>query len=251
MGVIYNPFSLEKKTILITGASSGIGKACAIEVGKLGASVVICGRDKERLILTRDAIGSEKCIVFEGDLNEKDTLARIISETPVLDGVVFSAGKGLTLPLQFASREKFDDIFNINLFAPTELLRLLVKNKKFNKNSSVVIIGSVGGTRRYTVGNAIYGASKAALESFMHYAAIEYAPKKIRVNIVCPGMVHTPMTKAGHITQEQLDADVQQYLLKRYGEPSDVAHGVVYLLSDAASWVTGSSLVIDGGYTAK
>lgn len=247
----YNPFSLEGKTILVTGASSGIGQACAIEASKLGAKVIVCGRNKERLEQTLDLLEGEGNIAFEGDLLEQETIEKLAKDTPALDGVVLSAGKGLTLPFQFCTRDKFDDIFNINFFSPVELLRLLAKRKKLNQKSSVVFIVSIGGTHKFSVGNSIYGCSKASLDSMVHFTAMELASKRIRVNGICPGMVNTPLIQRGTLTEEQLKADMESYPLKRYGEPEDIAHGAAYLLSDASSWVTGTSIVIDGGVTAK
>ena len=251
MGINYNPFSLEGRTILVTGASSGIGQASAIEASKLGANVIVCGRNEERLKQTLDMLEGENITSFEGDLLEQDVVERLVKEVPVLDGVVLSAGKGLTLPFPFCTREKFDDIFNINFFSPMELLRLLVKKKKLNQNCSVVIIVSIGGTHIHSVGNSIYGASKSALQSMVNFTAMELAPKKIRVNGICPGMVNTPLIRRGTLTEEQFQADMERYPLKRYGEPQDIAFGAIYLLSDASSWVTGTSLIIDGGVTAK
>lgn len=247
----YNPFTLEGKIILVTGASSGIGKASAIEVSKLGAKVIVCGRDHERLTQTLQSLEGTGHIAFEGDLLEQETIDRLVKDVPALDGVVFSAGKGLTMPFQFCDREKFDEVFDINFFSPMELLRQLFKKKKINKGASVVMIASIAGTGRRSVGNAVYGSAKAALQTMVRYTALELAPKKIRVNGVCPGMVNTPFIHSGALTEEQLETDKASYPLKRYGEPEDIAHGVAYLLSDASSWVTGTSLVIDGGITAK
>ena len=247
----YNPFSLGGKTILVTGASSGIGQASAIEASKLGANVIVCGRNKERLEQTLVLLEGDNNSIFEGDLLEQDVVERLVKETPNLDGVVLSAGRGLTLPFPFCTREKFDEIFNINFFSPVELLRLLVKKKKLNQNCSIVIIVSIGGTHIHSVGNSVYGASKSALQSMVNFTAMELAPKKIRVNGICPGMVNTPLIRRGTLTEEQFQADMERYPLKRYGEPQDIAYGAIYLLSDASSWVTGTSLVIDGGVTAK
>lgn len=247
----YNPFSLKDKIILITGASSGIGRACAVEASKLGANIIVCGRNRERLDKTKALLDGGNHIIFEGDLLEQETIERLVKEVPTLDGVVLSAGKGLTMPYQFCTRELFDDIYNINFFSPVELLRLLVKMKKLNKDSSVVMIVSTGGIGRFSVGNSVYGTAKAALQSMVRFAAIELAPRKIRVNGICPGMVNTPLIHSGSLTEEQLKMDMATYPLKRYGEPEDIAHGAAYLLSDASSWVTGTSLTIDGGITAR
>lgn len=251
MGIAYNPFSLEGKTILVTGASSGIGQASAIEASKLGATVIVCGRNKERIEQTLSLMEGANNSCFEGDLLEQEVVERLVKETPNLDGVILSAGRGLTLPFPFCTREKFDEIFNINFFSPVELLRLLTKKKKLNQNCSVVIIVSIGGTHIHSVGNSIYGASKSALQSMVNFTAMELAPKKIRVNGICPGMVNTPLIRRGTLTEEQFQADMEKYPLKRYGEPQDIAYGAIYLLSDASSWVTGTSLIIDGGVTAK
>ena len=251
MGVAYNPFSLEGKTILVTGASSGIGRQTAIECSKMGAKVIVCGRNQERLNETLSSLEGEGHVPFTGDLLDENIIKQLVQEIPNIDGAVLAAGRGLTLPVLFSTREKFDEIFNINFFSNVELMRLLAKKKKINAQGSVVFIVSIGGTRRYSPGNAIYGTAKAALQSMVHFAAVELASKKIRVNGICPGMVETPLIGKGTISQEQMNADIEKYPLKRYGKPEDVALGAVYLLSEASSWVTGHSLVIDGGITAK
>ena len=166
-----------------------------------------------------------------------------------MDGVVLCAGRAMTSPFKFNTRDKYDEVFNINYFAPVELLRMLLKKKKVNNNASVVFVSSIGGVMGYSVGNSIYGATKASIHSTMKFCAVELAPKGIRVNSVNPGMVNTPLIGGGSISDEQYKADMERYPLKRYGEPEDVANGIIYLLSDASSWVTGHALVIDGGIT--
>ena len=127
----------------------------------------------------------------------------------------------------------------------------MAKKRKLNANSSVVIIVSIGGTKSFGPGNTVYGTAKAALDSLIHFAAIELSNKKIRVNGVSPGMTDTPLIHGDAITQEQLNANMAEYPLKRYGKPEEIAKGVLFLLSDAASWITGHTLVIDGGFSAK
>ena len=244
----YNPFTLKGKTILVTGASSGIGQATAIECAQMGAEVVITGRDTERLQATADLVGTPK-ILIAADLTNQEDVERLVAALPPLDGAVLCAGNSTTLPLQFGSREKFDEMFNVNFFAPVELLRLMYKKKVLQKGASVVLIASIGGTHSFMPGNGVYGASKAALNSLMKYAAREYASRKIRVNSICPGMVDTPLIHRGTITEEQLAEDAKRYPLGRYGKPDDIANGAVYLLSDASSWLTGHDLVIDGGFS--
>ena len=245
----YNPFSLAGKTILVTGASSGLGQATAIACARMGASLVITGRNADRLQETFDQMGSSSATQILADLTDKEDLERLLAALPHLDGAVLCTGNSTTLPLQFGSREKFDEMFEVNFFAPVELLRLMYKKKVLNKGASVVLIASIGGTHSFMPGNGVYGASKAALNSVMKYAAREYASRKVRVNSICPGMVDTPLIHRGTITEEQLAEDAKRYPLGRYGHPEDIANGALYLLSDASSWLTGHDLVIDGGFS--
>jgi Dehydrogenases with different specificities (related to short-chain alcohol dehydrogenases) len=251
MQMEFNPFSLAGKTILVTGASSGIGQTTAIVCSQMGATVVITGRDEERLQATFDqlAAAQEEHVKLLADLTIPDEVDRLVASLPPLDGVVLCAGNSTTLPLQFGSREKFDEMFDVNFFAPVELLRLMYKKKVLQKGASVVLIASIGGTHSFMPGNGVYGASKAALNSVMKYAAREYASRKVRVNSICPGMVDTPLIHRGTITEDQLAEDAKRYPLGRYGRPEDIANGAVYLLSDASSWLTGHDLVIDGGFS--
>lgn len=247
-----NPFSLEGKTILITGASSGIGQGCALMAAQMGAKVIVCGRNEERLKETISQMQGEGHSTFAGELTDQSVIEKLVAEIPSLNGVVFSAGISMTAPFTFSTREKFNKVFDVNFFSPIEILRLLVKKKKLANEASVVFISSVGGNFGFSVGNGIYGASKAALNSMSRLCSLELAPKKIRVNSICPGMVATPLVEgfSENITQEDIQKDMDFYPLKRYGKPEDIAGGVVYLLSDAASWVTGQAICIDGGITA-
>lgn len=246
----YNPFSLKEKIILVTGASSGIGKATALECAKLGANLIITGRDEGRLTETMEALDvsyGQKHKLVVADLLMAEHVEILIEIASKVDGLVLCSGKGLTLPFQFSTREKFDDIFETNFYTPVELMRLLYKEKRLNKGASIVLLVSLGGTEVFSGGNSIYGASKAALNSIMKFCAKEFAPRKVRVNSICPGMVDTPLIHRGTVSEEQLREDMQRYPLKRYGRPEEVAYGVVYLLSDASAWVTGISMILDGG----
>lgn len=244
-----NPFSLEGKTILVTGASSGIGRETALSCARMGANVVITGRNAERLKETFDQLETSNKTQFLADMTVNEDVESLVASLPPLDGAVLCAGNSITLPLQFGTREKFDDMFDVNFFAPMELLRLIYKKKLLQKGASVVLIASIGGTHSFMPGNGVYGASKAALNSVMKYAAREYASRKVRVNSICPGMVDTPLIHRGAITEEQLAEDAKRYPLGRYGRPEDIANGALYLLSDASSWLTGHDLVIDGGFS--
>ena len=245
----FNPFSLQNRTILVTGASSGIGRATAIECSMMGAHVIITGRNQVRIDEVKHELNGTGHLGVIADLTQEDQLMNLVDQLPIVDGVVLCAGQGTVVPFKMADRKKINPIFEINYFAPVELLRLLIKKKKLANESSVVFVSSIGGVNSITIGNSIYGASKAAFNSAMRFCALELAPKKIRVNSVCPGMVNTSLIKGGAVSDEQHQADMLKYPLKRYGEPEDIAHGIVYLLSAASSWVTGHSLVIDGGYT--
>lgn len=245
----FNPFSLAGKTILVTGASSGIGRETAVRCSRMGADLVVTARDAGRLQQTCSQLESPVKAQLIADLTCPEDVERLVAALPPLDGAALCAGNSTTLPLQFGSREKFDEMFDVNFFAPVELLRLLYKKKVLQKGASVVLIASIGGTHSFMPGNGVYGASKAALNSVMKYAAREYASRKVRVNSICPGMVDTPLIHRGTITEEQLAEDAKKYPLGRYGRPEDVANGALYLLSDASSWLTGHDLVIDGGFS--
>ena len=163
MDTCYNPFSLEGKTILVTGASSGIGQETAIQCSKMGAKVTITARNEERLRETLSHMEGDGHQVLIADLTRQEDMNQIVEETNGLDGIVLCAGKGETSPFLFSTRAKFDPIFEVNFFAPVELLRLLVKKKKVAKDSSIVFVSSIGGNYSFNMGNGIYGASKAAI----------------------------------------------------------------------------------------
>ncbi len=247
MGMSANPFALTDKTILITGAASGIGRATAIECAKLGAKCVITGRRADALQEVYDELEGDGHQQILAELTSEEDLAKLVSEVPSLNGLVLCAGKGLMLPFSFCTCEKYKDLFEINFFSSIDLLRRLVKAKKVAKGASVVGVSSIGGRRKFNVGHSIYGATKAALSATLKVCATELAAKKIRVNTVAPGMTNTKLINRGETSSEQRLANIATYPLKRYGEPEDIAYGIIYLLSDASSWVTGHELVIDGG----
>jgi len=245
----YNPFSLEGKKILVTGASSGIGRATAVECSRMGASVFATGRDRARLEETISSLDGEGHGSAVADLTVDDQMKALVdalSSWGALDGVVLAAGIANVRPVKMTGSAQMASIFEVNVFSQAELLKTLLGAKALAEGASVVAISSVSSGGEISLGHAAYGSSKAALQTFMKYAALELGPK-VRVNTICPGMVDTPLIHKGTFTPEQLEADSLHYPLKRYGRPEDVALGAVYLLSDAASWITGHSLVIDGG----
>lgn len=247
----YNPFSLINKTILVTGASSGIGKATAIECSKMGAKVIITARNEEKLKETLSLLEGDGHQMIIADLSNTDEIDNLVSQLPEINGLVNNAGKTITLPCNFITEEKLADIVSVNMTAPILLFSKLLKKKKLIKGSSVVFTSSINGIKTGSVGSSMYCATKGALSGFVKTAAIEYATKQIRVNCVCPGMINTNILEFGVVTEEQLVEDAKKYPLGRYGKPEEVAWAMIYLLSDASSFVTGSNLVIDGGYTIQ
>jgi len=247
---MYNPFSLENKTILVTGASSGIGRAIAIECSKMGAKIIVTGRNEQRLQETFSQLEGEEHSIIVADLNSEEDRKDLIEQSPNLDGLVNCAGLTKTLPFQFITAEALESVMNVNFTAPTLISAQLVKKKKLTKGSSIVFISSISGV--FVGGSpagSLYSASKGAVNGMTRNMAIDLADKNIRVNCVNPGMIDTAIFDEGIITSEQLEEDKKRYPLKRYGKPEEVAYAVIYLLSDASQWVTGSNLLIDGGYT--
>lgn len=245
----YNPFRLDGKSILVTGASSGIGRAIAIECSRMGASLIITGRNREQLNDTMLALNGNGHRMMAADLLKKEDIFTLVEDLPELDGIVHSAGIVKTLPFQFINYEDLSSVMETNLMAPAILSQLILKSRKLRKEASIVFISSISGTYCAIPGNSIYSASKGAVSGLARNMALELAPKKIRVNCVVPGMIETNLMKEGKITPDQIEEDVKRYPLKRYGKPEEVAYAVVYLLSDASRWVTGTNMLIDGGYT--
>lgn len=246
---MYNPFSLKNKIILVTGASSGIGKAIAVESSKMGARLIITGRDKIRLDETFNLLEGGGHQMHIGDLKNETDIDKLIEVLPKIDGCVNNAGVGNPLLIQFINQKVLGDTLDINTIAPILITQKIVKQKKIEKEGSIVFISSVSGVFCSSIGGGLYSMSKGAINGFAKGAALDLASKKIRVNTVCPGMVDTNIFSEGTLSEEQLEIDKKRYPLGRYGKPEEVAHAVIYLLSDASKWVTGSNLLIDGGYT--
>lgn len=247
----YDPFALEGKTILITGASSGIGRATAIECSKLGARCVITGRNAERLQETFEMLEGSNHVQIITDLTNVESMEQLVAEVPQLDGLVNNAGIGYNKPMAFIKQSDLDAMFDTNTFAPVMLTKLIAKKKKLNKGASIVFTSSIAAMRE-TMGNAVYSMTKAAIASFARTCALELGEKGIRVNSVHPGMVETKLIHDGAVSEDDLQNDMQNnYPLKRYGRPEEIAWTIVYLLSDATAWVTGSQFVIDGGFHLK
>lgn len=249
---MYNPFSLEGKTVLVTGASSGIGRGIAVECAKMGAKVVISGRNRERLQKTFSQLEGEGHIQITADLSVQEDIERLADELPALNGFVNSAGIPKICPVKRIDRQTLEEIMNVNTFGPILLTSQILRKKKLQKKSSIVLIASISGVCMANTGEGPYAATKAALAGYAKTAAFELATQGIRVNTICPGLVPTDILTLSNemFSEDQLKETMYgRYPLKRVGTPEDIANGAIYLLSDASSWVTGINLVIDGGYT--
>lgn len=245
---MYNPYSLEGKTILITGASSGIGRRTAIECSKMGATLVITGRNQERLNETLASLEGEGHLTFAGDLTEDTAMEALMEQLPPLNGVFFCAGVTDTTPAKFIDEDKIERVFSINIKSPMLLTKWLVKKKKIQAGASLVYMSSYG-AEVVTPGLGIYAASKGAVNSFMRTIATELSARKVRANSIMAMMVQTELIETlGSLSKEDIEKDEAKYPLG-YGKPEDIAFAVIYLLSDASKWVTGSIIKMDGGST--
>lgn len=248
--MINKNFLLEKKTILITGASSGIGACTAIECSKVGAKVIITGRNKDRLKETFDQLVGDENIMIPFDLCDQNKILDFCSLLPALDGINFCAGISRISPLKFIKKTDIDDIFSTNITSNMIIIQTLLKQKKILSNASIVFISSVY-SHYANMGDSVYAASKGAVNSFIKVAALELSTRKIRVNAIEPGFIPTQIIKdRSQFSNEQLEDDLKNYPLG-IGEPIDIANGVIFLLSDASKWITGSNMIIDGGLSVR
>lgn len=242
----FNPFTLEGKTILVTGASSGIGRGIAIACSKMGGTVVLNGRNEGRLKETLTQMDGNAHRIVTADLSCMSQLSDMVASLPQLDGIVHCAGIGQRVLCKQMKEEDLDVMMGTNFKAPVMLQTEILKQKKLNKGASIVFIASIA-SESPSVGNSIYCASKGAVISYANCLALELAPRLIRVNCIQPAMVWTDLIFKGGLTEEDLKEDEKKYPLKRYGTPEDIANLAIYMLSDAASWMTGSCVKLTGG----
>jgi len=246
-----NPFSLEGKTVLITGAASGIGRATAIQCANMGAKVILVDLNEKGLQETKELISHNDTEYRVLDLTNLDKLIEMVASLPKLDGVASNAGIVLSLLAKFSEASDMERIFKINTFSHINLIQQLISQKKLNKGASIVFTSSMSGVYCGLAGGSLYGATKSALLGYTKALAIELAPRGIRVNTIHPGMIETPLTSGTALSKELLEEDAKNYPLGRYGKPEEIAYSIVYLLSDATVWMTGTQLLIDGGYSVK
>jgi len=241
---------LNGKHILVTGASSGIGRQAAIDVSILGAKLTITGRNLTELKNTQAQLAGNNHCIIETDLTKAKQIKKLSTELKELDGIVHCAGIVKPIPVKFIKEQQIDEVFAINFKSVVLLNAELLQQKKINNAASIVLISTVSTLYPY-FGGAIYIASKAALEGYCKTLALELSPKKIRVNILQPALVKTA------IYQSTIDTAFSEEEMKKYekqyplgiGETEDVSNAVCYLLSEKSKWITGTCIPMDGGLT--
>ena len=243
-------FDLSEKHILITGGSSGIGRSTSVLCSKLNATITIIGRNELRLNETLSSLNGGGHNAISCDLTNSEAVNTMVDSLPMLDGIVYCAGIQETCLTKNVDKRILDKLMNTNFNSTVLFNSQIQRRKKLKKNSSIVFVSSIAAFRYAEIGNAVYSSSKAALLSFARVLALELSNRKIRVNMVSPGMVHTPLQKQFDVTDDQFLKDELNYPLG-YGSPEDVANLIAFLLSDASKWITGSDIVIDGGLTLK
>lgn len=252
---MYNPFDLTGKTIVITGASSGIGRQCAIDCSRMGARVILIARNKERLQETLDLLSGVGHLMILEDINNHKQLSAHISELVgqygKIDGFIHSAGIERTLPLKNLNPNHYIDIFTTNFISGVEILKTISKKGNFSVGCKVVFISSITALVA-RVGTLAYTASKGAIVSATRELAVELAPKRINVNCISPGTILTPMMEK---VLNEMHEDDRAKRLEGFplgiGRPEDISQTCVFLLSDAARWITGQNIIVDGGFTVR
>ena len=254
---MYNPFSLENKVIIVTGASSGIGAQCAIDCSKMGARVALVGRNEERLKRTFSQMEGDGHLVLPLDLSSsnglKEAIKEVVSMVGKINGVVNCAGMSSVTPLKLVTDELLDQFFRTNVYSAINLSKEVTRVGNYDKEGgcSIIFFASIMGICGDKC-KTIYSATKGALIAAARSMACELAKNKIRVNVVSPGAIETPINaKLPHMSDPELRKELEDKHLLGLGECSDISNACIYLLSDAAKWVTGQNFIIDGGYTVK
>lgn len=247
-----NPFSLDQKTVFVSGASSGIGRAIALQVAQLGAAVVANGRDITRLTETIKSLTGSGHQALPGDLTSEGSASELAVKLPPLDGVVHCAGVYKLVPFRMISSREMRELLQVNFEAPVLITQQMLKRKLIKPGGSIVFVSSISGSSVGTRANALYAASKAALIGACRALALEVAPLRIRANCLAPGMVETDIVLRNKnlLDPGVIEEDRKKYPLG-YGQPSDVAATVAFLPADASRWITGTCPIVDGGFTSQ
>lgn len=244
-----NPFSIEGKTFLVTGAASGMGRATALTCARMGANVVAADFNEVGLDALSREMPQGNHLFMPINLADENTWETLLETIPIVDGIAGCAGIASMKPFSFIDKSDFDKVFGVNFFGPVLLVKSLLKKKKIAKGGSVVFVSSVDGPKVVHAGNSVYSASKNALVGMARNMAIDLAMKQIRVNCVLPGTTDTPLIRTANVSEEDLANNAKQFPLKRFGKPEDMANAIIFLLSDASSFITGTELTVDGGYS--
>lgn len=239
---------LSNKTVLVSGASSGIGRQTCIAISEAGGRVVATGRDTDRLSQTMNDLTGTGHLSFAADLTEETQIADLIAQMPNLNGVVHCAGIVKPFPVKFIGKKQIDEVFGINYTAAVLLTAQLLRKRKLAEGSSLVFISSISARHPYT-GGGLYVSSKAALEAFSRTVALEMASKGMRSNCLSPALVKTPIFEQTQTASAELIAKHEREYPLGLGMPKDIANAVVFLLSDVSRWITGTNLPMDGGLT--
>lgn len=252
----FNPFSLSGKTVVVSGASSGIGKQCAIDCSKMGAKVVLLARNEKRLKETQEQMTGDGHLSFCLDLTDfslvEKTVGQIVVEVGPIDGIINCAGISTTRSLKLTDAQMMDDFFHTNVYSAIALSKFFCKRGNINKTgASIVFLSSVMGVVGEK-GKSLYSMTKGALLSTARSLACEYAERKIRFNCISPGVVITPINQnLPHISSPTQRNELESKHLLGFGETTDVSNACIFLLSDASRWITGQNLIVDGGYTVR
>jgi len=242
------PFDLTRKTILVTGASSGIGRQTCISIANMGGKIIASGRNEERLKETITMLPEDNHKMFKADLTKTSEIEKMVNDLDKINGVVHCAGIVKLLPMKFYTKEYLREVNEINYEAPVLLTKTLHKKRKILNNSSIIFISSIM-SQVGKIGQGLYAGTKGALVAITKVFALELAAKNIRVNCISPGLVKTPLFD--DLTfEKEIEKNIKLHPLG-LGTPEDVANACVYLLSDASRWITGTNLIIDGGYCAQ
>lgn len=242
-----DPFSLAGKRILVTGASSGIGRQIAISCAQMGAQLVVSGRNAERLAATFAELEGEGHVQITSELGKQEDIDRLATEAGVVNGLVHAAGVSKLAPFRLISRVQLDEMFSSNVYAPMLLTKGLLARKRIAQGGSILFVSAVA-SHIGPLASGVYSASKAALLGAMRTLALEVAKQGIRANCIVPGYVRTPMLDSLNQSGGSIDEHTELTPLG-LGEPEDVAYAAVFYLSDASRWITRNYFIIDGGLT--
>ena len=242
---------LAGKNILISGASSGIGKQIALDVSLNRGNSFLTGRDAFRLNEVVESISDMDGTAssFIADLRNEIELDNLVNSLPSLSGIVLNAGIVDYTPIKYLSKEKVFDILSVNFVSNVLLINKLLESRKIQQSASIVFISSIS-AHLGVPGTSIYSASKAALTAFAKVLASELSNRKIRVNIISPGLVSTNLTNKILDVKNSNEDEIRNYPLG-LGTTNNISDHVLHLLSDKSQWMTGTDIIIDGGYTLK